>query len=262
MQTGSITSYIDVAQLTLYAFWIFFAGLIFYLRTEDKREGYPLESERSSRVLVQGFPPIPSPKTFLLPHGGTVSAPGATADTREIRAEPIAAWPGAPLDPVGRPMLDGVGPAAYAARADVPELTVDGEPSIVPMRVATDTFVAAEDVSPIGMEVIGADRQVAGIVRDIWIDRVEPQIRYLEVELPAQAEPAAAPRRVLLPITLALVSARSKQVQVQSILARQFADVPVLKNPDQVTKLEEDRIVAYYAGGKLYATPARLGPVL
>ena len=32
--------------LALYAFWIFFAGLIFYLRKEDKREGYPLITER------------------------------------------------------------------------------------------------------------------------------------------------------------------------------------------------------------------------
>jgi len=32
--TGAITGYIDVAQLTLYAFWIFFAGLVFYLRRE------------------------------------------------------------------------------------------------------------------------------------------------------------------------------------------------------------------------------------
>jgi len=75
MPKGAITGYIDVAQIVLYAFWIFFAGLILYLRREDKREGYPLESERSSRVKVQGFPPMPSPKTFLLPHGGTYSAP-------------------------------------------------------------------------------------------------------------------------------------------------------------------------------------------
>ena len=34
------------AQVVLYAFWIFFAGLILYLRREDKREGYPLESDR------------------------------------------------------------------------------------------------------------------------------------------------------------------------------------------------------------------------
>ena len=47
---GAITQYIDVAQILLYAFWIFFAGLLIYLRREDKREGYPLESERSARA--------------------------------------------------------------------------------------------------------------------------------------------------------------------------------------------------------------------
>ncbi len=36
MQTGAITGYIDVAQLALYGFWIFFAGLIIYRRLEDK----------------------------------------------------------------------------------------------------------------------------------------------------------------------------------------------------------------------------------
>ena len=36
---------LDVAQIVLYAFWLFFFGLLFYLRREDRREGYPLESE-------------------------------------------------------------------------------------------------------------------------------------------------------------------------------------------------------------------------
>ena len=40
MQDGA---YLDVAQVTLYVFWIFFGCLIYYLRREDKREGYPLE---------------------------------------------------------------------------------------------------------------------------------------------------------------------------------------------------------------------------
>ena len=31
MGTGAITQNIDIAQLVLYAFWIFFAGLIYYL---------------------------------------------------------------------------------------------------------------------------------------------------------------------------------------------------------------------------------------
>ncbi len=43
MQDGA---YLDVAQVTLYVFWIFFGCLIYYLRREDKREGYPLELYR------------------------------------------------------------------------------------------------------------------------------------------------------------------------------------------------------------------------
>jgi len=251
---GNIVGSIDVAQVTLYLFWLFFAGLIMYLRREDKREGYPLMSDRSGSIQVQGFPAMPSPKTFLLPHGGSYSAPSGRVDDREIHAEPIGPWPGAPLEPTGNPLVDGVGPAAYAARADVPELTVEGHPSIVPTRVASDHVVDTRDGNPIGMEVFGADRMLAGTVRDVWVDRTEPQIRYLEVEI-------AGPRNVLLPMTLVKINAKS-QIYVRSILAAQFADVPALKSPDQVTKLEEDRITAYYAGGNLYATPSRREPLL
>jgi len=45
MPTGALTGYVDVAQVVLYAFFLFFAGLVFYLRREDRREGYPLEDE-------------------------------------------------------------------------------------------------------------------------------------------------------------------------------------------------------------------------
>ena len=256
MPTGAITGYIDVAQLVLYAFWIFFAGLILYLRTEDKREGYPLENERSPHVTVQGFPPVPKPKTFLLAHGGTYSAPSGQRDTREIAAKPVGAWLGAPLHPTGNPMRDGVGPASYAERQDVPEFTFEGEPNIVPMRVALDTYVAPNDPDPRGMEVLGADHKVAGTVHELWVDRAEPQIRYLEVAV------AGGEQRVLLPINLARIVAERRRVEVASVLAAQFADAPGLRNPDQVTKLEEDRIMAYFASGNLYATPARLEPLL
>jgi photosynthetic reaction center H subunit len=65
---------------------------------------------------------------------------------------------------------------------------------------------------------------------------------------------------VLLPINFARISAEA--VKVQSILGRQFADVPGLRNPDQITLREEDKVCAYYAGGHLYAEPSRLGPWL
>jgi photosynthetic reaction center H subunit len=257
MQVGEITGYIDVAQVTLYAFWVFFVGLIIYLRTEDKREGYPLENDRSGQLTVQGFPPAPGPKTFHLSHGGSVTVPGAR-DAREIRAVPVAAWPGAPLDPTGNPMLDGVGPASYAMRADVPELTVHGFPSIVPLRVAPDTFVDAEDPDPRGMAVFGADGIKAGTVTDLWVDRTEPQIRYLEVEVSA----AGATKHVLLPSVMAEIDGKRRAVTVNAILAQQFADVPATASATQVTKLEEDKITGYYAGGLLYATPARAEPLL
>jgi photosynthetic reaction center H subunit len=51
-------------------------------------------------------------------------------------------------------------------------------------------------------------------------------------------------------------------VRVRSILAAQFADVPQLANPDQITRREEDRVSAYYGGGTLYAEPSRLEPKL
>ncbi len=154
-------------------------------------------------------------------------------------------------------MLDGVGPAAYALREDEPDLTIDGVDRIVPLRVATDFFVEPRDPDPRGMEVLGADRVAAGIVRDIWVDRTEPQIKYLELELAGTDA-----GRVLVPMTMARVDGWRRQVKVRSILSHQFADVPTVRSPDRVTKLEEDRITAYYAGGTLYAEPSRLWPAL
>lgn len=253
---GAITGYIDVAQLVLYAFWIFFAGLIFYLRREDKREGYPLESERSEHVTHQGWPAMPAPKTFRLAHGGEVSLPRPEKDRRPIKAEPIAPFLGAPIAPTGNPLVDGVGPAAWAPRAEEPDLTFEGAPKIVPLRVATDYAIAKQDVDPRGMRMVGADGAVAGKVTDVWVDRSEPQVRFLEIRVDATG------RNTLIPIYFAHINSRLGQVETDSILASQFAGVPGLANPDQVTLAEEDRISAYYGGGKLYAEPSREEPLL
>jgi photosynthetic reaction center H subunit len=56
--------YVDGTQIVLYAFWLFFVGLIIYLRREDKREGYPLESPQGPR---SGWPLPPETKTYV--HG-------------------------------------------------------------------------------------------------------------------------------------------------------------------------------------------------
>jgi photosynthetic reaction center H subunit len=250
MQVGAFTEYLDVAQVVLYAFWIFFAGLIIYLRREDKREGYPLESDRKN-VQVVGWPPMPAPKSFLLPHnGGVRTAPREERPETDINATPVAPWPGAPLAPNGDPMLARVGPGACPERADEPDLTFEGEPKIVPLRVATDFSIAERDPDPRGMPVIGADGVVGGTIADVWVDRSEPQIRYLEVEV-------AEGRHCLLPINFARFNRGKRIVKVSAILGSHFANVPVLADPDRVTLREEDLVCAYYGAGKLYAMPQR-----
>jgi photosynthetic reaction center H subunit len=255
MQDGA---YLDVAQVTLYVFWIFFGCLIYYLRREDKREGYPLDSTALGGGIVHGFPRMPDPKTYLLRDGHTATLPNHKNDRRDVALAPVAPWPGAPLEPTGNAMLDGVGPGSYADREDVPELNIDNVPCIVPMRLAEGTYLEARDPDPRGMKVMGADSEPGGVVTEVWVDRAEALIRYLEVEVTT----SAGAKRVLLPLPFAKIDGRRGRVWVNAILGSQFADVPATKSPDQVTKLEEDRIVGYYGAGTLYATPARQEPLL
>ncbi len=257
MGTGAFTGYIDTAQIALYIFWVFFFGLIFYLRREDRREGYPLEKDTDGQLETVGALWMAEPKTFRLADGSEVQAPNDKRDsTRELRARRLAVWPGAPIEPTGNPMLDGVGPGGYALRADHPEMTHEGEPKIVPARLLPAFSVAPEDPDPRGMDVVGADGAVGGTVSEIWIDRAEHLIRYLEVDVPI----TDGMRKVLLPVTFTVTNRRKQQIAVNAILGSQFADVPMLANSDQVTMLEEEKICAYYGAGQLYATPQRVDP--
>lgn len=249
-----LTESIDVAQVVLYVFWVFFFGLILWIRREDRREGYPLESGTTGGLL--GINPllIPTPKTYILPNGaGTVQSPNFERDRREVLATGTVA-----LTPTGDPMLSGVGPAAFAMRHDKPELTREGHDLIVPMRVAADFKVNAGP-DPRGWNVVAADGKVAGTVKDVWVDRADVLVRYLEVEL---GEASGGTGSRLVPITMLRLLSEPKKVEVVSVLASQFGNVPSLKEPDRVTVLEEEKVGAYYAGGRLYAEPKRLGPVL
>jgi photosynthetic reaction center H subunit len=51
-------------------------------------------------------------------------------------------------------------------------------------------------------------------------------------------------------------------MRCDALTAAQFADVPATRNPDVVTLMEEERVVAYYGGGMLYATPERAEPLV
>ncbi|MGE0594874.1 MAG: photosynthetic reaction center subunit H [Hyphomonadaceae bacterium] len=249
---------LDVTEWVLYAFFLFFFGLIAYLRREDRREGYPLEDDVSGRHEPSGgFLFTARQKVFRLPHnGGTLTKPNGARDSGELNARRTAPWAGSPLEPVGDPLAAGVGPGAYAQRMKAPDLMLHGAPRIVPLRVADDFYLDKRDPDPRGMNVIGADNAVAGTVSDVWVDRSEYLIRYLEVAV------ANSPKRMLVPMPMAKIQRSRKRVKVNALLAAQFAGAPALSKPDQITRDEEERVSAYVGAGTLYATPARAEPWL
>lgn len=252
--SGAITGYIDVAQLVLYGFWIFFFGLIMYLRREDKREGYPLEADVGPARSVQGFPGLARPKTWKLESGDVTNPTGGPEpQVGMTRTAPSA---GSPYVPTGDGMGAGVGPGAYANRRDVPDLDYKGNVQIRPLRMLPEYSLESRDPDPRGMEVVGADGAAGGRIVDVWVDTSEMILRYYEFEKAGSGE------RALVPVNFTRIPSKSGPVKVGSIMGRHFAGVPGLASPDQVTLREEDRIVGYYGGGYLYADPARQEPLL
>jgi len=243
----------DLAALAIWSFWLFFAGLVIHLQRMNMHEGFPLEDEMGNPAPNQGPFPLPAEKTFKLPHGeGELTVPNRLTDPRNADLALKKGTPnnGYPLIPTGDPMLDGVGPASWCARKDQPELTGQGHPKIQPLE-ALKSFKVSAGRDPRGMPVEAADGEVVGKVVDLWVDEPEAVVRYLEIELDGEHGGG----RRLLPMPLARIGFFQKKVMVHSIYGKHFANVPTIKSSTQITKLEEDKVSAYYAGGKLYADP-------
>ena len=238
----------DLASLSLWLFYIFFAGLVIWIQRENMREGYPLEDDEGNPSSNPSMWPLPADKTFKLPHGlGDVTVPsGQMPERADIALKRVGPGNGYPLEPTGDPMLDGVGPASWAPRSDRPELDGHGHPKIVPMTAA-EGFVVAAGRDPRGLPVMAGDKEIVGKITDMWIDEPEQLVRFLELELDDKWGTGTR----LLPITFAKI--QSDRVIVNAIYGAHFANVPTIASPRQVTLLEEDKIAGYYGGGKLYA---------
>jgi photosynthetic reaction center H subunit len=250
MQPGAITSYVDVAQLVLYAFWLFFAGVIWYLVRENRREGYPLETHRGTRHT--GWIDIPSPKKYLLEDGRTIESPRTQELAQVYSGERGYENEGAPIEPVGPALLAGVGPGAWAPRPEHPDRDAHGTPKIRPLSAVPECGVSEHDPDPRGMTVLDADGNSVGTVRELWLDAPEMVFRYLEVDIGS--------RTALVPMTFCRITRDS--VKVHALLAHQWMDVPALRAAGEITLDEEERIAAYFGGGLLYATAERQEPLL
>jgi photosynthetic reaction center H subunit len=242
----------DLASAAIWGFWLFFALLIYYLQTENMREGYPLETEDGNVAPNQGPFPVPKPKTFRLPHGkGKVTVPSAENEAAHRRTNlalaRTSASEGFPHAPTGNPMLDGVGPASWVPRRDEPELDGHGHNKIVPMARAEGLTVSAGR-DPRGLPVQAGDLEVVGHVADLWVDAPEQLVRYLEIELNSG-------NRRLVPMTLARIW--DDRVRVNFLASDSFENIPATTSATEVTKLEEDKISSYVASGWMYDAPKR-----
>jgi len=265
--TVYIAGTFDVAELAFILFFIFFVGLVFYLNRESRREGYPVEDEQTG-IVMRGQPLSDgAKKTFKLPHGrGTYTPEDVARDDVNIAAKQTFPGRGAPFEPTGNPMEDGLGPAAYANRQDYPDLTMDGAPRIVPIADSHGITIAEQDRDPVGLPVYGADKKLAGTVSDVWVDQAEHIIRYLEVttnsgkKVLAPMGVAAVQGKALLGGLIPIVEDQVELIDIDAITSEQFDATPAIKTPGQITRLEEDKIMAYYGGGYMYATPERSEP--
>jgi photosynthetic reaction center H subunit len=256
--TGDITGYIDVAQIVLYVFWLFFFTLVFWLHREGKREGYPLQADVGSAAPKEGFPAMAPNKTYLRRDGSTMT-PETNRNEPPLHARRVAKAEGSPYEPEGDPMLAGVGPGSYALRENAPDKTWDGKPVLVPMRKLAEYHVDSRDPDPRGMEIVGADGVVGGRITDVWVDTPEALIRYYEFEFDGGE---LGPERRLVPVNFTRIPSKQGPVKVGSIMGAHFRNVPKTANPDVVTKREEDQIMGYYGGGYLYADAKRQEPLL
>jgi len=164
----------DLASLSLWLFFFFFVALVVWIQRENMREGYPLEDDEGNKSSNEGLFPLPADKTFKLPNGrGEVTVPsGQTPERPDLPLKRVGPGNGFPLEPTGDPMLDGVGPASWAPRRDVPELDGHGHPKIVPMSAA-EAFSVSAGRDPRGLPVVSGDDEIVGQVTDMWIDEPE-----------------------------------------------------------------------------------------
>ena len=122
----------DLASLSIWLFYGFFALLIYYLQNANMREGYPLEDDDGETAANQGPFPLPKEKTFKLQHGrGELTLPGEDFQRREnLALRKTAEGNGFPMEPTGDPLtfisrFDRFGRNPQWTRIEVPIVSAD-----------------------------------------------------------------------------------------------------------------------------------------
>ena len=116
------------------------------------------------------------------------------------------------------------------------------------MRIEKSFRILPSDTDPRGLEVFGLEGKVGGTCVDVWVDRSEHIIRYVEIK-------TLSGNSVLAPFNLTVI--KKNAIFINSIMSSQFEDVPGLKNANTISLLEEEKIMGYFGAGTLMAFPRR-----
>ena len=244
----------DGAMVCVVLFVLFFVVLVLYLRIQDKREGYPAIGVDDDGNLQpeRNWLPMPWKKRFRRPHD---RPPVETPKRGPLRPEPethsARAVGGKPIVPARDGLIEGLGPAAWQEREALPRPGADGKPKLVRLSEHPDYFVAPGDPDPRGWAVLGTDGERAGTIVDLWFDRTEFNLRYFEVELEPGGRTGER-RAFTLPLFFTDLNRRKEVVRVPHFSAARLADAPARGEPDKITRLDEDRVNAFFAGGPFY----------
>ena len=259
METGAITGYIDVAQLVLYVFWIFFAGLIYYLAARTSARAIRWRRTNGRERDVRASRRSRAQDLHMLAHGGEATVPehDARRDRCSGRAG-IALWPARRWCPPATRCSTASGPGAYAERADVPDTDFEAHAKIVPLRVADRLRRRA--ARPRSARHDGRSAPTARSAAP-WSTCGSTSSEAI-VPLPrGRGRRAGGKRHVLLPMNFARDPAPRRRQGARDPRR------PVRRRAGHARARPGDharggKIMAYYGAGTLYAEPSRQEPLL
>ncbi|MEM9695398.1 MAG: photosynthetic reaction center subunit H, partial [Myxococcota bacterium] len=61
----------------------------------------------------------------------------------------------------------------------------------------------------------------------------------------------------LVPMNMCVVRRDDERVDIEAVKATQFDTIPTVKSGEQITVQEEELVMAYFAGARMYADPKR-----
>ena len=98
---------------------------------------------------------------------------------------------------------------------------------MVPLDQLKDFEIAEGDPDIRGWEVRSADGRRIGQVDDLLVDRLAMKVRYLDVDLEDEVDPAGEDRHILVPIGYARLDEEEDRVMVDALTLEDLAAMPL-----------------------------------